>query len=116
MKVTSGFGLTRSLVAASLLVSSLAFHAAVAAADGAAIFTKNCAACHGTDGKGSSALGTPNFTDPKWQSSIKDTEIRETIKNGKKGTAMVGFADRFKDEEISALMAYIRSLDSSKKK
>ena len=66
--------------------------------------------CHGADGKGFPALKTPNFTDPKWQSSIKDKEMREVIKNGKKGTAMPAFGDKLKDEEISAVIAYIRSL------
>jgi cytochrome c oxidase cbb3-type subunit 3 len=66
--------------------------------------------CHGADGKGLPALKTPDFTDPKWQASTKDKEIREVIKNGKKGTMMVGFADKLKDQEVSAVIAYIRSL------
>jgi len=110
MKVTSGFGPTRSLVAAGLLVSSLAFQAAVPAADGGVIFKKNCAICHGTDGKGIPTFKTPNFTDPKWQASAKDKDIREAIKNGKKGTLMQGFAGQLNDQEISAVIAYIRSL------
>jgi cbb3-type cytochrome c oxidase subunit III len=99
-----------------LVVLSLAFQAALPAADGGTIFKKNCAICHGTDGKGFPTFKTPNFTDSKWQSSAKDKEMREVIKNGKKGTAMVGFGSQLKDEEISAVIAYIRSLDSSKKK
>jgi cbb3-type cytochrome c oxidase subunit III len=110
MKVTSGFGPTRSLVAVGLLVSSLAFQAALPAADGGVIFKKNCAICHGAEGKGIPTFKTPNFTDPKWQSSTKDKEMKEVIKNGKKGTAMVGFGSQLKDEEISAVIAYIRSL------
>jgi cbb3-type cytochrome c oxidase subunit III len=110
MRTNTGFGSECLLVAAGLLVSSLAFQAAVPAADGAAIFRKNCMMCHGADGKGFPALKTPNFTDPKWQSSIKDKEMRETIKNGKKGTMMPGFGGQLKDEEISAVVAYIRSL------
>jgi len=98
------------LIAAGLLVSLLAFQAAVAAADGAAIFKNNCAMCHGADGKGSSALKTPNFTDPKWQAATKDEEIRDVIKNGKKGTAMPPFGGQLKDEDISAVIAHIRSL------
>jgi cytochrome c oxidase cbb3-type subunit 3 len=66
--------------------------------------------CHGADGKGFAALKTPNFTDPKWQSSIKDREMRKVIENGKKGTAMPAFGDKLKDEQISALVTYIRSL------
>jgi len=110
MRINPGFGSKCLLVVAGLLLSSLAFQAAVPAADGAAIFKKNCMMCHGADGKGFSALKTPNFTDPKWQSSTKDKEMREVIKNGKKGTAMVGFGSQLKDEEITAVIAYIRSL------
>ena len=71
MKLNTGFGSKCLLIGAGLLVSSLAFQAAVPEADGAAIFKKNCTMCHGADGKGFSALKTPDFTDPKWQSSNK---------------------------------------------
>jgi cbb3-type cytochrome c oxidase subunit III len=99
-----------SVVGAGLLVSSLAFQAALLAADGGTIFKKNCAICHGADGKGIPTFKTPNFTDPKWQASAKDKDIREVIKNGKKGTLMQGFAGQLNDQEISAVIAYIRSL------
>jgi mono/diheme cytochrome c family protein len=36
--------------------------------------------------------------------------MREVIKNGKKGTAMAAFGGQLKEEEISAVIAYIRSL------
>jgi len=110
MKTITGFGSTCLLVAVGLVVSSLAFRAAVPAADGAAIFKNNCTMCHGADGKGYSALKTPDFTDPKWQSSMKDKQLREIIKNGKKGTAMAAFGDKLNEEEITAVIAYIRSL------
>jgi cytochrome c oxidase cbb3-type subunit 3 len=110
MRIKTGFASTCLLVAAGLLVSSFAYQAAVPAADGSAIFKKNCMMCHGADGKGFPALKTPNFTDPKWQSSTKDKEMREVVKNGKKGTAMQAFGDKLNDEEISAVIAYIRSL------
>jgi cytochrome c oxidase cbb3-type subunit 3 len=98
------------LAGTCLLVSSFAYQAAPSGADGAAIFAGNCVMCHGADGKGFPMLKTPNFTDPKWQSSIKDTEMRKIIKNGKKGTAMPAFGDTLKDEQISAVIAHIRSL------
>jgi cytochrome c oxidase cbb3-type subunit 3 len=110
MKIDTGFVSKCLVVGAGLLVSSLAFQAAVPAADGAAIYKKNCMMCHGADGKGFPALKTPNFTDPKWQSSTKDNDMREVIKNGKKGTSMLAFGGQLKDEEISAVIAYIRSL------
>ncbi len=110
MKLGTGLDSKCLLIAAGLLVSSLAFQGAPPEANGAEIFRKNCAMCHGTDGKGFPALKTPNFTDPKWQSSTKDKEMREVIKNGKKETLMPAFGDQLKDEEISAVVAYIRSL------
>jgi cbb3-type cytochrome c oxidase subunit III len=110
MKINTGFGSRCLLVGAGLLVWSLAFQAAVPAVDGSAIYKKNCMMCHGADGKGFPALKTPDFTDPKWQSSTKDQGMREVIKNGKKGTAMLAFGNKLKDEEISAVIAYIRSL------
>ncbi|PYU96184.1 MAG: cytochrome C [Acidobacteria bacterium] len=84
--------------------------------DAAAIFKQKCSMCHGADGKGFAAIKTPDFTDPKWQESITDEKIVETIKNGKKGTPMPPFADKLKEDEIQALVKYIRSLNSEKKK
>ena len=110
MKRNPGFGSICRLMGAFLLVSSLALQAAPPGVDGAAIFKKNCIMCHGADGKGFAVLKTPNFTDPKWQSSTKDKEITEVIKNGKKGTAMQAFGGQLRGEEISALVVYIRSL------
>ena len=116
MKLDTGLGSKCLLIGAGLLVSSLAFQAAVPEANGTEIFRKNCVACHGTGGKGFPALKTPNFTDPKWRSSTKDKEMREVVKNGKNGTAMPAFGGQLKDGEISAVIAYVRSLNSSKKK
>lgn len=79
------------------------------------LFKSKCSMCHGPDGKGFSAIKTPNFTDPKWQASRKDAEILDAIKNGKKDTMMKGFSDKLKEDEIESLAKYIRSLDSSKK-
>ena len=83
--------------------------------DGAGLYKQKCSMCHGAEGKGFTALKTPDFTDPKWQEGITDKEIVETIKNGKKGTPMPAFGDKLKDDEIQALVAYIRSLNSNKK-
>lgn len=100
---------------AGLLISSFMLQAGPSP-DGADLFQKKCSMCHGADGKGYPALKTPDFTDPKVQASLKDKEIIETIKNGKKGTAMPSFADKLSDEQINSLVTYIRSLGGSKSK
>jgi len=110
MRITTDLVSRCLVVGAALLVSSLVFQAAVPAADGGAIYKKNCAICHGADGKGIPTFKTPDFTDPKWQALSKDKDLREVIKNGKKGTLMQGFAGQLSDQEISAVIGYIRSL------
>ena len=55
---------------------------------GAGSFQKNCATCHGADGKGLSSTKTPDFTDPKLQASLSDQQMIDIISNGKNGTAM----------------------------
>jgi mono/diheme cytochrome c family protein len=107
----------------SLMILAVAFSAVLACAappppapaEAEDLFKAKCSMCHGPEGKGFSAIKTPDFTDPKWQASRKDAEIVDTIKNGKKDTMMKGFGDKLKDDEIESLMKYIRSLNSKKK-
>jgi cbb3-type cytochrome c oxidase subunit III len=101
---------------ACLLVFAFALRAGPAPDNAGDLFKQKCSMCHGVDGKGYPALKTPDFTDPKVQASLTDKEIVETIKNGRKGTAMPAFADTLSDEQIHSLVTYIRSLDSGKKK
>ena len=79
-------------------------------------FEAKCAGCHGKDGKGETKagqkLGTLNFTDPKVQESKKDEAMFKAIKEGiKKGDTplMKPYADKLTDEEIKALVKYVRN-------
>lgn len=87
-----------------------------AAPDGKAIFQQKCSMCHGPDGKGFAAIKTPNLTDPKVQAAITDAQMIDIIKNGKKGTAMVGFDGKLSPEEMKAVQQYMRSLAPKEKK
>ena len=82
--------------------------------DGASIFKSNCTMCHGPDGKGIAALKTPDFTDPKVQASLTDQQMIDIITNGKKGTAMPAWRDKLSAQDIRAVQAYVRSLESAK--
>ena len=103
-------------VGAFLLIFCFVLQAGPAPESGGDLFKQKCSMCHGVDGKGYSALKTPDFTDPKVQASLTDKEIVETIKNGKKGTPMPPFGDKLTEDQIQLLLKYLRSLDSSKKK
>ena len=76
-----------------------------------------CAKCHGADGKGDTKmgakLGCKDFTDAKVQADIKDDAAAKAIKEGLKSaddkTLMKPF-DSLSDEEVKALVAYVRGL------
>jgi mono/diheme cytochrome c family protein len=85
------------------------------AADVKENWDKICAKCHGPDGKGETKMGKKldikDFTDAKYQDSLKDDAmlkaIKEGVKEGEK-TRMKGYGDTLSDDEIKALAAYVR--------
>lgn len=102
-----------------LIIVSVAFLIAgavsVRAADAKENWEKNCAKCHGPDGKGKTKMGEKlsikDYTEAKAQDALKDEEMVKAIKDGvKEGekTKMKGFADTLSDEEIKALVKYVR--------
>jgi mono/diheme cytochrome c family protein len=93
----------------------LAIGAAARAADVKETYDKQCAKCHGADGKGATTtgkrLGVKDYTDAKVQASMTDEEMTKVIKQGKKEgdkTKMKAFTD-LSDADIKALIAHIRS-------
>jgi mono/diheme cytochrome c family protein len=81
------------------------------AQSGATLFAQHCAGCHGTDGRGISSAGTPNFTSRDFQAHLTDQQISETIHNGKPN-GMPAFGTQFDNQQIAALTAYIRSFSA----
>jgi len=76
-----------------------------------------CAKCHGAEGKGDTKmgqkLGAKDFTDAKVQADLKDEAATKAIKEGLKSaddkTLMKPF-DTLSDDEVKALVAYVRGL------
>jgi cytochrome c oxidase cbb3-type subunit 3 len=96
------------------LMSAVAFQESTAPS-GKSIFKRRCMMCHGADGKGYETIKTPDFTDSNWQASVKDQDILDAIKNGKKGTKMPAFGDKLSGDEIKAVTGFVRSFNSVKK-
>jgi mono/diheme cytochrome c family protein len=102
-------------IAAFVLIMGLGT-ALAKAEDAKVLWERNCAACHGRDGKGDTLmgrkLGVKDYTDPKVQAQLKDDQmakaIREGIKEGDK-TKMKAFGDSLSEEEIKALVAHIKA-------
>ncbi len=75
--------------------------------EGAALYAKNCIACHGDKGQG--GVG-PNLTDEYWihKGGIKD--IFYSIKYGWQEKGMKPWKDDFSPSQIAQLSSYIRTL------
>jgi cytochrome c6 len=87
------------------------------AADAKSNWANNCAQCHGPSGKGDTKMGkmlnAMDLTDSKKQSSFTDAKAAAAIKDGIKQngkTAMKAFGGKLSDDEIKALVAYVRTL------
>jgi len=102
-----------SLVISLFAASAISLHAA----DAKANWDANCAQCHGKDGKADTKMGktlnAKDLTDAKVQSEFSDAKATESIKNGVKEngkTTMKAFGGKLTDDEIKALVAYVRTL------
>ena len=80
-------------------------------------WTKNCASCHGKDGRGDTKAGkkadVKDLTDAKYQASFTDEQMFKQIKEGLKDGAkekMKPFKDKLTDDEVKAVGAYVRTL------
>jgi mono/diheme cytochrome c family protein len=87
----------------------------VRAADAKENWEKSCTKCHGPDGKGKTKMGEKlaikDYTDAKVQEALKDDAMTKAIKEGVKDgekTKMKGFGDVLSDDEIKALVKYVR--------
>src|SRR5438477_4940441 len=111
-KVTS---LKTRLIASGLLA---AFAGACLAAEVKENWEKHCASCHGKDGKGETKAGrkadVKNLTDATYQASFTDEQILKQIKEGMKDKngkeKMKAFGGTLSDDEIKALVAFVRGL------
>jgi cytochrome c oxidase cbb3-type subunit III len=85
-------------------------HDSVAAQLGRAKFTV-CAACHGVDGKGNTAMGAPNLTDKIWLHGWGEDTIVAMV-NGGKNNVMPAHASRLTPEQVRVLAAYVWRLSN----
>lgn len=73
--------------------------------DGARLYERHCAACHGLDGKG--GVGVP-LALPAFQSTVSDHYLESTIRRGRPGRVMPAFSS-LSDEDVKAIIGRIRS-------
>lgn len=85
------------------------------------LWTKNCASCHGPDGRGKTnsgrEAGVVDLTDPKIHEKYTVeqmfTRVKEGVKEGDK--VKMQPAENLTDVEIKKLIAYVRKFNKTKK-
>jgi cytochrome c553 len=102
----------------AILITVAACAAMVVSASAADVkenWDKNCAKCHGPDGKGDTKMGKKleikDFTDAKVQAALKDDAMLKAIKEGVKDgeKTRMKAVEGLSDEEMKALVTYIRA-------
>lgn len=100
-----------------ILVAALAFSAgSLYGSEAKEAYDKDCSKCHGPDGKGDTKMGkkmgAKDYSDPKVQAEMKDEAAFKAIKDGlkdKDGKVLMKPAEGMTDEQIKALVKYMRT-------
>ena len=87
-------------------------HDPVRAVKGAPKFAA-CAACHGADGKGNTAMGAPNLTDDTWLHGWGEGAIIRAVNAGFTNQ-MPAQAAKLSEDQIHVLSAYVWGLSQAK--
>jgi mono/diheme cytochrome c family protein len=102
-----------TIISLALLVAGTV---SLRAADAKEVFEKNCAKCHGEDGKGKTKmgekLGVKDYTDAKEQDKMKDADMTKAMKERvtkDEKKVMKAFGDTLSDDDIKGLVKYVRA-------
>ena len=101
-----------------VLVAFLLNLTGTAIADGAEIWAKKCALCHGKDGKGATPMCEKfkcrDLTNPKVQEALTDDQaskdITEGVKDGSGKIIMPPFKEKLTAEEVKEIVKFLRTL------
>jgi cytochrome c oxidase cbb3-type subunit 3 len=85
--------------------SAWAAQAPLSPKEGATLYWRNCAACHGEDGSG--GIGVP-LSLPSFQATVDDAYLRKTIRLGRTGRVMPAFT-QLSDAEVDAIIKHLRT-------
>lgn len=120
--VLVGVGVGATLLWGIWLAREAKTPAATRPPDGRAVFEAHCAVCHGSTGKGDGPGARVirqkmlDFSDAAAMRQVNDRFLFDIIKKGSsqfgRSNAMPAWSMKLTDEEIRAVVAYIRSLAS----
>lgn len=106
----------RTILQIGILTLALAGATSLSAATAKANYDKECAKCHGADGRGQTKMGkqsgAKDYTDPKVQAEMDDAKALARLKEGMKENGkekMKPYADKFTEAELKDMIAYMRA-------
>lgn len=81
---------------------------------GEQLFQKNCAFCHAADGTGKNWIGSflephPRDLTGERVATLTDAQLTDVVRNGIPGTTMSAWRSVLSEEEIAAIVAYVRA-------
>jgi mono/diheme cytochrome c family protein len=78
----------------------------------AALYARNCASCHGRDGRAKTSRGRSkharDLADSEWQGRVGDERIFNSVMNGK--GKMPAYGKILSEQEIDSIVTYVRGL------
>ena len=84
----------------------------VGARSAAELYAKNCASCHGRDGRAKTFKGklkhARDLADSEWQGRVSDERIFNSVMNGT--GKMPAYGKKLSEQEIDSLVSYVRAL------
>jgi len=78
-------------------------------AQGEAVYRVRCVLCHQADGRGAEGKLAADFVGDRTRLAKSDEALAHSIENGVPKTAMIGFGGQLSDQEIRAVIAYLRA-------
>ena len=110
--------MTRRIAAASgplVLLCLVALPSPARAEGRSENFQTYCTPCHGDDGKANTEQGKKksarDLTKAKWQASVKDERLMESITKGR--GKMPAFGKKLSEDEVKALVKEVRDLKAT---
>ena len=102
----------KHIIIASAILGCFAFSAS--AGDAKANWDRHCKKCHAEDGSGSTKMGQKlelkDYTKAESLAELSDEDLFKMTRDGVEGTKMAGYGEKLSDEEITALVAYMRAM------
>ncbi|HEX9377157.1 MAG TPA: cytochrome c [Actinomycetota bacterium] len=93
---------------------ALAARQAALVTTGHRLWSPDCSSCHGDNGEG---VDAPALNSKQFLESVSDGQMHHIVQSGVPGTEMPAWWDEFggqlTDDEIAALVAYVRSWEKS---